>query len=127
MELVAVSDDADQAASPAEAKVAKTKETTLKELAGDESLSEEARDSAMKALEVLVASQLAEVEREAADRVLRKSPPGHVQAGVRGRRDDDLGVRLSREELLDDRFEEKNFTDAHGVKPDSLRCGITIR
>eukprot|EP01045_Picozoa_sp_COSAG04_P005276 COSAG04_NODE_242_length_19007_cov_3.089433_8_plen_1575_part_00 len=63
-ELVAVSDTADQA--PDQAPLKKTKEAALKELAGDESLSEEARDSAMKALEVLVASQLAEIEREAA-------------------------------------------------------------
>ena len=35
----------------------KTNENVLKELAGDESLSEEARDSAMKALEVLLSSR----------------------------------------------------------------------
>eukprot|EP01045_Picozoa_sp_COSAG04_P038160 COSAG04_NODE_10093_length_805_cov_0.798867_1_plen_268_part_11 len=60
MELVAVSSD-DQAPD-----MATTKGTALKELATDESLSEEARGSAMKALEVLVSSQLAEVEQAAA-------------------------------------------------------------
>eukprot|EP01045_Picozoa_sp_COSAG04_P019939 COSAG04_NODE_1986_length_5067_cov_2.041667_5_plen_252_part_00 len=59
---LAISGGADQTAAP----VDKTKETAFKELAIDEDLSEEARDSAMKALEVLVASQLAEVEQEAA-------------------------------------------------------------
>ena len=40
----------------------------MKELAGDESLSEEARDTAMKALEMLVASELEEIEQVAAAR-----------------------------------------------------------
>ena len=60
-QLVAVPDGAGQL-PPA----AKTKEASLKELAGDESLSEEARDTAMKALEALVASQLQEIEQTAA-------------------------------------------------------------
>ena len=38
----------------------------MKELAVDESLSEEARDSARKALEVLVSSQLLDIEQAAA-------------------------------------------------------------
>ena len=59
-QLVAVSGNADQAVAATDQAppVTKTKDTTLKELAGDESLSEEARDSARKALEVLVSSQL---------------------------------------------------------------------
>ena len=61
MELATVSADAGHRTAPAT-----TDEAALKELAGDESLSEEARDSAMKALEVLVASQLEEIERAAA-------------------------------------------------------------
>ena len=65
---MAVSGDADQAAAaPDQAPPsAKTKEEALKELAGDESLSEEARDSAMKALEALAVSELAEIEQPAA-------------------------------------------------------------
>ena len=42
----------------------------MKELAVDESLSEEARDSARKALEVLVSSQLLDIEQAAALRKL---------------------------------------------------------
>ena len=38
----------------------------MKELAADESLSEEARESAKKALEVLVSSQLLDIEQAAA-------------------------------------------------------------
>ena len=41
-------------------------EEALKELAGDESLSEEARDAAMKALEAIAVSELAEIEQAAA-------------------------------------------------------------
>eukprot|EP01045_Picozoa_sp_COSAG04_P003609 COSAG04_NODE_148_length_22826_cov_11.360026_4_plen_2104_part_00 len=73
MELVAVSGGeqqlTDQTAPPGptpDLTPAKTKEAALKELAGDESLSEEARDTAMKALEAIVASQLVEIEQEAA-------------------------------------------------------------
>ena len=67
-ELVAVSNasSAEPASADQAPAVLNTKESALKQLAVDESLSEEARDSAMKALEVLVASQLAEVEHEAA-------------------------------------------------------------
>ena len=61
------SGEADQAGTSDQAGAAtKTRETALKELAADESLSEEARDSAMKALEALVASQLSEIEQTAA-------------------------------------------------------------
>ena len=38
----------------------------MKDLAADESLSEEARDSAKKALEVMVSSQLLDIEQAAA-------------------------------------------------------------
>eukprot|EP01045_Picozoa_sp_COSAG04_P013252 COSAG04_NODE_930_length_9363_cov_28.745898_4_plen_1224_part_00 len=67
-QLVAVSGDADQAiaATDQAPPVTKTKEAALKELAGDESLSEEARDAAMKALEALAVSELAEIEQAAA-------------------------------------------------------------
>eukprot|EP01045_Picozoa_sp_COSAG04_P009418 COSAG04_NODE_543_length_12846_cov_7.281556_3_plen_1215_part_00 len=46
--------------------VAQGQEAAMKELAVDESLSEEARDSAKKALEVLVSSQLLDIEQAAA-------------------------------------------------------------
>eukprot|EP01045_Picozoa_sp_COSAG04_P045645 COSAG04_NODE_16111_length_509_cov_1.241463_1_plen_74_part_10 len=60
---LAISGEADQTAAPAPTAIQKTKEASLKELAVDEGLSEEARNSAMKALEVLVASELTEIER----------------------------------------------------------------
>ena len=44
----------------------RAREETMKALAADESLSEEARESAKKALEVLVSSQLLDIEQEAA-------------------------------------------------------------
>eukprot|EP01045_Picozoa_sp_COSAG04_P010413 COSAG04_NODE_637_length_11700_cov_478.131885_7_plen_365_part_00 len=60
----ATSDTASAADQPVA--VRKSQEDTLKELATDESLSEEARASAQKALEVLVSSQLVDIERIAA-------------------------------------------------------------
>ena len=45
---------------------AQGKEAAMKELAVDESLSEEARDSAKKALEVMVSAQLLDIEQTAA-------------------------------------------------------------
>ena len=44
----------------------KTQADTMKELAADESLTEDARESAQKALEVLVSSQLLDIEQAAA-------------------------------------------------------------
>ena len=48
--------------------VFETFEDAMKQLAADESLSEEARESAKKALEVLVSSELVEIEQTAARR-----------------------------------------------------------
>ena len=50
----------------ADTAAAKSQEAAMKDLAVDESLSEEARDSARKALEVLVSSQLLDMEQAAA-------------------------------------------------------------
>ena len=66
---MAVSDNAaattDQAPADTTSAAVKSKTSALKELAGDESLSEEARDSAKKALEVMVSSQLLDIEQAA--------------------------------------------------------------
>eukprot|EP01045_Picozoa_sp_COSAG04_P000517 COSAG04_NODE_12_length_42844_cov_6.769213_21_plen_1150_part_00 len=62
-EMVAVSDGG-SAATVTEHEP-KTQADTMKELAADESLSEDARESAKKALEVLVSSQLADIEQTA--------------------------------------------------------------
>ena len=62
MELVALSDSA---AEPPPVS-AQGKTAAMKELAVDESLSEEARDSAKKALEVMVSAQLLDIEQTAA-------------------------------------------------------------
>ena len=50
----------------------------MKELAADESLSEEARDSAKKALEVLVSSQLLDIEQTAALKKLESDALGEA-------------------------------------------------
>ena len=54
-ELATLADTGD--ASPDQIVAPKTKEDAMKQLAADESLSEEARESAKKALEVLVSSE----------------------------------------------------------------------
>ena len=63
-ELATVADTGD--ASPDQIVAPKTKEDAMKQLVADESLSEEARESAKKALEVLVSSQLLDIEQAAA-------------------------------------------------------------
>eukprot|EP01045_Picozoa_sp_COSAG04_P025490 COSAG04_NODE_3353_length_2891_cov_2.148108_4_plen_357_part_01 len=68
-DLVALPDDASGSAAPEQTPAVKSPEATMKQLAIDESLSEEARDSAKKALEVLVSSQLLDIEQTA---VLKK-------------------------------------------------------
>ena len=64
-QMVAVSGGGDSDVSTVDPEP-KTQADTMKELATDESLSEEARESAKKALEVLVSSQLLDIEQEAA-------------------------------------------------------------
>eukprot|EP01045_Picozoa_sp_COSAG04_P010945 COSAG04_NODE_689_length_11142_cov_6.664041_4_plen_1132_part_00 len=71
MELVPIPGDEEAPDTAADAvdrpiAVRKTQEDALKELSADESLSEETRASAQKALEVLVSSQLVDIEQTAA-------------------------------------------------------------
>ena len=103
---MAVSGDADQAVATTDQAppVTKTKDTTLKELAGDESLSEEARDAAMKALEALAVSELAEIEQAAA---LKKMESDQTMAVRKLESDRNLALKKLESELTEMESEQK--------------------